>query len=110
MVLAGAEPWTGRGRRRRLLRLVQALDRQGVGLNRGLQGLEGGGQRLQRGLQGVAVVTHGGRVAWCGRCLRRALRRWRRGWAARRGRPRSDIRCHVDGYFGVTRPYALPRA
>ena len=90
MVLAGAEPWTGRGRRRRLLRLVQALDRQGVGLNRGLQGLEGGSQRLQRGLQGVAVVTHGGRVVWCGRRGRRALwQRRRRGWAARRGRPGS---------------------
>ena len=27
-----------------------------------------------------------------------------------RNQRRADTRCYVDGYFGVTRPYALPRA
>ena len=52
-----------------MLRVVQVLDRQGVGLDGGLERLEGGGQGVQRRLKSVGVA-YGGVRAW---------RRWSRG-------------------------------
>ena len=60
VMFIGRAPVVARRRRRLLLRLSQALDRQGVGLNRRLQGLDGGGQVVQGGLEVGTRVTHGG--------------------------------------------------
>ena len=68
MMFAGGKLIAGGGRRG-VLRVVEALDCKGVGLNRGLERLEGGGQGVQRRLKSVGVA-YGGVRAW---------RRWSRG-------------------------------
>ena len=64
VMFIGRAPVVARRRRRLLLRLSQALDRQDVGLNRRLQGLDGGGQVVQGGLEVGTRVTHGGEAEW----------------------------------------------
>jgi len=56
------------------LRLMKALDREGIGFDRGLQRLVRGGKGIQGGLE-RGVVAYGGSAEW---------RRRRKGGAGRR--------------------------